>query len=127
MARGSEPSDRAPPGPCTNRGVRGEQRLLPLGVAAVSAARVGVDQLPNRQAVSLLGWCDFTVAHRPRPFVPTGFVGVGSRETDQVLAGQRGADLLHPAALAQATKVDANETRGFEQRDHLRLGLGIVA
>jgi hypothetical protein len=44
-------------------GVLGEEGLLSLRVAAISAVRVGVDELADRQAVSLLGRCGFSVDH----------------------------------------------------------------
>ena len=39
-------------------GIFGEEQLLTVGVAAVGTVRVGVDQLPDCQAVGLLGRCD---------------------------------------------------------------------
>src|ERR1700761_2452634 len=40
-------------------GVLGEERLLLFGEAAIGAMSVGVDQLADREAVRLLGRCDF--------------------------------------------------------------------
>jgi hypothetical protein len=42
-------------------GVLGEERLLPVGVAAIGATRIGVDELADRQAVRQLGRCDVGV------------------------------------------------------------------
>ena len=43
--------------------VVGEQCLLALGVAAIGAVRVRVDELSDRQPVSLLGGRDLCVVH----------------------------------------------------------------
>ena len=51
----------------------------------------------------------------------------GSGETDQVVAGQWSAGLVHFAALTKTAEVNDEETGVLEQRDDLRLGLGIVA
>jgi hypothetical protein len=42
-------------------GIGGEERLLPFGVAGVGAAGVGVEQLPNGEAVGRLGRAQFRV------------------------------------------------------------------
>src|ERR1700733_561693 len=55
-----------------------------------------------------------------------GMTWSASGETDQVVAGQRSADLLHLAALAQAAEVNDEEAGVLEQRPDLRLGLGVV-
>src|SRR5690349_521087 len=47
-------------------------------------------------------------------------------ETDQVDAGQRAAELLHTAAIAQPTEIDHEETCLREQPAHGGLGVGVV-
>ena len=47
--------------PRPSGGVLGEERPLPLGVPAIGAPRVGVDQLADRQAVRHLGRGDLGV------------------------------------------------------------------
>ena len=44
-------------------GVLGEERFLPVGVAAIRAVSVGVEELPDSEAVSRLGRCDLGVRH----------------------------------------------------------------
>src|SRR4051812_17232176 len=56
-----------------------------------------------------------------------GSRGSGSRETDQVVAGQRSTDLLHPAALTQAAEVNYEEAGVLEQRYDLGLRVAVVA
>src|SRR6476646_3631298 len=50
-----------------------------------------------------------------------------SWETDQVVAGQRGANLLHAGALAQPAEVNDEEPGFLEQRRDLGLGIAVVA
>src|SRR3954447_9961496 len=50
----------------------------------------------------------------------------GSRETDQVVAGQGSTDLLHPTAITQAAEVDDEEAGVLEHRDDLGLGQVVV-
>src|SRR6185312_7748314 len=50
-----------------------------------------------------------------------------SRQTDQVLAGQRTAGLLDPAAVAQSSEVEGEEARVREQRGDVALRLAVVA
>jgi hypothetical protein len=46
----------------------GEERLLTLGVAAVGAVRVGVEEFADCEAVGRLGRCELCVdGHRLRP------------------------------------------------------------
>ena len=48
-------------------------------------------------------------------------------ESDEVDAGERMVDLLHRAACGQVAEVDRGEARVLEQRDDLRLRVGVVA
>ena len=58
-----------------------------------------------------------------RPTLPL----VDSRKSDQVDAGQRTANLLHPAASDEVTEVDGDEACVLEQRDHCGLRIDVVA
>jgi hypothetical protein len=46
--------------------VFGEERLLPLGVTAIRAIRVGVYEFADREAVGLFWWRNFTHPLRAR-------------------------------------------------------------
>jgi hypothetical protein len=50
-----------------------------------------------------------------------------SRKPDQVEAGQRTTDLLHPAAGHELTEVDGEEACVPEKLDNLGLGICVVA
>jgi hypothetical protein len=58
-----------------------------------------------------------------RPKLPL----VDSRKSDQVDAGQRTANLLHPAASDEVAEVDGDEACVLEQLDHLGLRVDVVA
>jgi hypothetical protein len=58
-----------------------------------------------------------------RPKLPL----VDSRKSDQVDAGERTANLLHPAASDEVAEVDGEEACVLEQRDHLGLRIDVVA
>jgi hypothetical protein len=105
-------------------GVLGEERLLPLGVAAIFAVRVGIEELPDRQAVSHLCWCDLSGAgrHGHLSYWLTGF-----RKADQVHTGKRAADLLQLPSRAQAAEVDDEEASGLEYPGDLGVSVIVVA
>jgi hypothetical protein len=50
-----------------------------------------------------------------------------SSQTDQVVAGERPAELLHLSALAKPTKVNHEVAGVVEQPAHLRFGVGVVS
>src|SRR5215218_629612 len=52
---------------------------------------------------------------------------VDSRKSDQVDAGERTANLLHPAASDEVAEVDGEEACVLEQRDHCGLRIDVVA
>src|SRR4029450_1524078 len=58
-----------------------------------------------------------------RPRLPL----IDSRKSDQVDAGQRTANLLHPAASDEVAEVDGEEAGVLEQRDHLGFRVDVVA
>ena len=47
--------------------VLAEERLLPLGITAIGAVGVGIEELPDRQAVGRLGRCDVGAGHSMCP------------------------------------------------------------